>query len=553
MTIRLILLFSIMLLNACSTESSDSNILNQIQSTKHLQLALTPQTEKGQISTVLKIIELRFNKEIDSASLTKEKITIEPAVNFHIDTSRLKSDNVLTLLLEEKLQSGTTYLFNIDNIKDALNGELSSFNWNYKTRGNLNTSNFILQSSSPSHLATNVSDRLLRIKLSFNKNIALPDKSNISITPFIPGEVSVTDNELFYTFNTPLKANQYYSLTTTGITSLSGNAIDEFSITFQTGKDTILPSASVLTINSGVNSDSLSLNWSASQDAEGIDSYKIKRGTSTQNLTTIETLNAETFSFIDTNLNLNTNYIYQLTSIDKSGNARKSNLVSVKTNSPIIAIDSTPPVAGTLSLNKAPTITSINLKWLKGSDNVAIVEYKIYRSVNNATRTLLGTVLVNPVDNTQTFYYADKTVTDGTSYTYQVEALDQSNNSALSNRIMVNTPVAPLPVTANKTLTISWRIPTKNTDNSCLNDLKAYRLEYKSLNGSYTLLDEIDINSLQLSCQLISTDTACGTNIKTCSYTTPPLNSGTWSFRTQAINTNGLASPYSNEGTATIN
>jgi fibronectin type 3 domain-containing protein len=99
--------------------------------------------------------------------------------------------------------------------------------------------------------------------------------------------------------------------------------------------------------------------------------------------------------------------------------------------------DTTPPAAPTGLTASAPTANQANLSWTAGSDNVGVKNYNIYRGSSGATPTLLATTTTNATS------YADTTVTAGTPYTYQVQAIDAAGNlSQLSGVASVTTPAA---------------------------------------------------------------------------------------------------------------
>jgi fibronectin type 3 domain-containing protein len=97
--------------------------------------------------------------------------------------------------------------------------------------------------------------------------------------------------------------------------------------------------------------------------------------------------------------------------------------------------DTTPPSAPTGLAASAPTANQATLSWTASTDNVGVKNYNIYRGSRGATPTLLKTTTTN------TTSYADTTVTAGTPYTYQVQAIDAAGNlSQLSGVASVATP-----------------------------------------------------------------------------------------------------------------
>ena len=99
--------------------------------------------------------------------------------------------------------------------------------------------------------------------------------------------------------------------------------------------------------------------------------------------------------------------------------------------------DTAPPSAPSGVTASAPTASQANLSWAASSDNVGVKNYNIYRGSSGATPTLLATT------TTAATSYPDTTVTAGTSYSYQVQAIDAAGNlSQLSGLASVTIPAA---------------------------------------------------------------------------------------------------------------
>jgi len=96
--------------------------------------------------------------------------------------------------------------------------------------------------------------------------------------------------------------------------------------------------------------------------------------------------------------------------------------------------DIVPPSAPTGLTAAAATSARINLAWKASTDNTGITAYKIYR---NGSTTPLATV------SGSTLSYADVQVSAGTTYSYQVSAVDAAGNeSAKSATASASTPSA---------------------------------------------------------------------------------------------------------------
>ena len=96
--------------------------------------------------------------------------------------------------------------------------------------------------------------------------------------------------------------------------------------------------------------------------------------------------------------------------------------------------DASPPSAPTGLTATATGSTSVSLGWMASTDNVGVTGYRVYRGTGGAVPSLLATV-----SGTQTAY-ADTSVAAGTSYTYQVSAIDAAGNESQKASVSVTTP-----------------------------------------------------------------------------------------------------------------
>jgi hypothetical protein len=109
------------------------------------------------------------------------------------------------------------------------------------------------------------------------------------------------------------------------------------------------------------------------------------------------------------------------------------------------APDTTPPStpAGLSAMATGPT--QVNLAWTASTDNVGVTGYKIYRD-----GTLLNSIPPNPAT------YADGGLTVGTSYTYQVSAVDAAGNESVLSDPATATPTASPPTVLSVTPSSGW-------------------------------------------------------------------------------------------------
>ena len=180
-----------------------------------------------------------------------------------------------------------------------------------------------------------------------------------------------------------------------------------------------VPGTPVLTglAGNGVNH----LNWSTpSNGGAAITNYKIYRGTASGQetlLTTVGNVN----SFDDTGVINDTTYFYRVSAVNAVGEGLQSNEISLTPR--FAAAPSAPQRLKTIGKKGGVLLT-----WSAPTDSgtAAITNYKIYRGTTSATKTLLTTT-----GNETKF--ADNNVTAGTTYFYQVSAVNSVGEGPRAN------------------------------------------------------------------------------------------------------------------------
>jgi chitodextrinase len=110
-----------------------------------------------------------------------------------------------------------------------------------------------------------------------------------------------------------------------------------------------------------------------------------------------------------------TSYAYRVQAIDAAGNrSAQSSEARAKTGA---AADKEPPTAPTGLQATAVSTSEIDLSWAASSDNVAVTEYVVYRNGAEIARVSGATTT-----------YRDPKLTESTTYTYTVKALDGAGN-----------------------------------------------------------------------------------------------------------------------------
>jgi chitodextrinase len=184
----------------------------------------------------------------------------------------------------------------------------------------------------------------------------------------------------------------------------------------------------------------VNLSWTAGSDNVGVTNYEIFRGGSL--LTTVGNVT----SYSDTTVMAGATYSYQVRARDAAAlRSTFSNTATVTTT------DGTPPSQPTNLLATATAYNRIDLSWTASTDNVAVTNYEIYR----------GGVLLTTVGAVTS--YSDTAVTPGTSYSYQVKAMDLAGNrSAFSNTSSATTTQQLVTLTPTADARVEQATPTTN-------------------------------------------------------------------------------------------
>ncbi len=187
-----------------------------------------------------------------------------------------------------------------------------------------------------------------------------------------------------------------------------------------TTPDTAAPTVPAGLTASAPNSNRVNLTWSAASDNIGVSGYRIYRnggliGTSS------------TTSYADTTVAGTTTYSYRVSAYDTAGNESGQSAAVAVTTPDTIA----PSNPSGLSASAAST-TQINLSWTGSSDTggSGLAGYKVYR--NGAYALTVGSTS-----------HSDTGLSDGTTYSYYVVAVDNAGNSSgASNSGSATTPLA---------------------------------------------------------------------------------------------------------------
>ncbi|MGZ4632028.1 MAG: fibronectin type III domain-containing protein, partial [Actinomycetes bacterium] len=204
-----------------------------------------------------------------------------------------------------------------------------------------------------------------------------------------------------------------------------GRTYDVQTYTFPGGAlDTQKPTAPTVTATA-VSTGRVDLSWTGATDNVGVTGYRVFRGG-----TQLTEQAGTTYS--DTTVSPNTSYSYTVVALDAAGNLSPASAPA--TVSTTGAPDGTAPSQPTGLTATAVSSSQVNLGWTASTDNVAVTGYRVYRN---------GTALPTPApDPTPPTTYSDATASPGTTYTYQVSAIDAAGNESTKASATVTTPAA---------------------------------------------------------------------------------------------------------------
>ena len=202
-----------------------------------------------------------------------------------------------------------------------------------------------------------------------------------------------------------------------------------------------------------ISASQINLAW---KDNSGIESgFKVERKTgSGGTYAQIATTGANGVSYANTGLASGTTYYYRVRAYNASGNSGYSNEAGATTKDTI-------PAAPTSLTATAASDTQINLTWAQSMPNED--GFRIYRSVDGTTFTLVATVGINVVS------YSNTGLAANTTYYYKVAAYNTAGNSAFSNVASdITAPQAPTALAVNTIAgTTNWnKLALTWTDNS---------------------------------------------------------------------------------------
>lgn len=252
---------------------------------------------------------------------------------------------------------------------------------------------------------------------------------------------------------------------------------------------------------SGTSQSSLTVSWNAIASAS---SYTLYRDTSSSgSFSTIVGANLTTTTVTDTGLSAGTTYYYEVEAANSSGSSGKSTAASGLT------VPAVPAGLSVSSPSGTSATTSLSISWNASTGATA---YNLYRDTSSS-----GTFSTVVGANLTSTSYNDTSLTPGTNYYYEVEAVNAAGSSGKSpaassaTGLSVPTGLSVGGITASS-VSVSW---------NALVGASSYNL-YRdtSSSGSFS--------------------TAVGTNLTSTSSTVSGLSAGTtYYFEVEAVNATG--------------
>jgi chitodextrinase len=197
------------------------------------------------------------------------------------------------------------------------------------------------------------------------------------------------------------------------------------------------------------------LNWNMATDNVGVNAYLVYR-----NGTLLKTLSGSTTSYPDMTVAAISDYTYTIVATDGAEN-QSGHSTAVEVTTPLPPPDTTPPSIPAGLTAVAIGGREIDVSWNTATDDTGVVGYNIYQNGQLLTTT--------PSTVTS---YADKSVSDATSYVYTVAAFDAAANlsaqstAAVATTPDITSPSIPSDVTATAAssteVDVSWSAATDN-------------------------------------------------------------------------------------------
>jgi hypothetical protein len=215
----------------------------------------------------------------------------------------------------------------------------------------------------------------------------------------------------------PVAANYYYRVQATN--AYGSSAFSNTAVLISTD-----PNAPTNLVLSVVSDSAIALTWNDNSTTET--GFEIQRSTDGVNFSTIATVGPNVTTYTDTGLVAGTDYTYQVRALTSTGSTGFSNTATAPT-----AADQAPAIPTSFSA-VVVTPSMVTLSW-NGSPGT-VDNYVIQRSTDGVNFTTLATV------GGGTTVYADANLSNWTSYTYAIEAVNGAGASGFSTGVTATLP-----------------------------------------------------------------------------------------------------------------
>lgn len=241
------------------------------------------------------------------------------------------------------------------------------------------------------------------VTLRINPNLTTITPSQlVDVTPTSPASFSDSSLKVGQAYTDPV------STATVRVVSLSASGAT-IEVTY--GPDTLAPSAPT-NLQASLSGANVVLNWSAATDNRGVAGYRVRRGTSSTDVS------ATSFSEVAVP---GTTMTYQVLAFDAAGNVSAETSVSINVPTPDTTAPSAPTGLGA-SVAKSRIVT---LTWTASTDDRGVTGYQVTRNTTRLASVTTTKATDKPGSGT---------------WTYTVVAVDAAGNTSSPTTISVRVP-----------------------------------------------------------------------------------------------------------------
>ncbi|MDA8262748.1 MAG: fibronectin type III domain-containing protein [Actinomycetota bacterium] len=211
------------------------------------------------------------------------------------------------------------------------------------------------------------------------------------------------------------------------VTPINAAGVSFDQVTYDFEADTATPSVPGALSFAEPSPTVVRLSWQPSTDNVGVSAYDIYR-----NGLYLATVGPTAKGYVDSPVPKGISFTYTVVARDLAGNAASSAVATSGVS------DTSPPSAPGLPAAVILAPTSVSLSWKASTDNVGVYGYKVVRGGYSTALLRSGST-----------GFVDTNLVPGSSYSYQIQAIDLAGNLSLpSPAVMVAAPADTVPPTA---------------------------------------------------------------------------------------------------------